>query len=248
MPVYDGFARVYDEMGHDRFSIRMHRYTQKILKQLRFRPGSVLDLACGTGSAAMLWGMAGLKVCGIDGSRQMLAKAQAKAKKEKLAIEFLQKPLTSFSVRTPVDLITCYFDSLNYLTKPGDLEAAFRRAYRALAPGGYFIFDMNTPEAMRVIWGSQIYGNVTGDLAWIWRNCYFPKARLAEVHATFFVRKGKRWERFDELHAERGYTNREIRGALKSAGFASIQMYDCFTFNRPQAKSMRVAVVAQRGN
>jgi ubiquinone/menaquinone biosynthesis C-methylase UbiE len=244
---YQRFAYVYDKMNQDNFSRRMFRYTKRILTGLRCRPRSVLDLACGTGTAATMWAESGVRTCGIDGSEHMLEIARRKAEVQKLDITFSRQELTSFAIDEPVDLVTCYYDSLNYLLTLKDLTAAFRCVRRALVDGGYFIFDMNTPEAMKVIWGAQTYAEAHDDIAWIWKNLYFPKQKSAQIHATFFVQnKDKVYERFEEVHTERGYTNTELRRCLKSAGLRTADIFEALRFRKPRRDSLRVAIVAQK--
>lgn len=246
MSTYRRFAFVYDKMDSDKFSVKMYDYTQRILSRLRYRPKSVVDLACGTGTAALLWAENNIDVFAVDGSTHMLSMARSKAKNKKIKINFSQQSLTSFSLPQQVDVATCYFDSLNYLLTIKDITACFKAVHRALYPNGYFIFDVNTPEAMKVLWGSQVYADETDDMAWIWKNFYFPKIKQAEVRATFFVRKGNAWERFDEIHAERGYTITELKKALRAAGFKVQNIYDCLKFVKPNRKSLRIAVVAKK--
>jgi len=246
MSTYQRFAYVYDKMGSDEFSIKMYRYTQKILSRLRYRPKSIADLACGTGTAAALWAKNNIDVFGLDNSAHMLDMARKKAQKSRLKIDFSQQSLTTFSLPQQVDLATCYFDSLNYLLNLDDVAECFKAVHRALYPNGYFIFDVNTPEAMKVLWGSQVYADETDDMAWIWKNCYYPKIKQAEVRATFFVRKRKTWHRFDEIHAERGYTATEMKKTLSATGFKVVNVYDCLRFVKPDRQSMRLAVVARK--
>jgi ubiquinone/menaquinone biosynthesis C-methylase UbiE len=245
MTVYNRFAYVYDRMGSDRFSIKMFDYTLRLLMKLRFRPHSILDLACGTGTAAVLWAKNGDRVHGIDRSDQMLEMARTKAQEHHVAVDFSKQTMTSFALPEQVDLVTCYFDSLNYLLTLADVTACFKCVRRVMNDNAYFIFDVNTPEAMKVIWGSEVYADEIDDVAWIWKNCYFPGGNRAEVKATFFVRReNNTWERFEETHAERGYTTTEIRKLLKAAGLRPAKIYDCLTFSKPARKSMRLAVVA----
>ncbi len=246
MRVYSKFASVYDRIGSDQFSAKMFRYTQRLLNRLDYRPRSVLDLACGTGTAALMWADNNVVTYGIDGSEQMLSVARKKARDNGLNISFSRQQLTSFTMAKKVDLATCYFDSLNYLLTLSDLTACFKSARRALYDGGYFIFDVNTPEAMKVLWGSQVYADETENVAWIWKNCYFPKLKRAEIKATFFVRQGSSWERFEENHAERGYGITEIKKVLKISGFKAVKIYECLTFAKPDRKTIRLAVVAQK--
>jgi ubiquinone/menaquinone biosynthesis C-methylase UbiE len=246
MPVYQKFAHVYDKIGSDQFSKRMFRYTQRLLARLRYHPRSVLDLACGTGTAAVMWAETGLLTFGIDGSQQMLDVAERKARTSGVTVSYSRQPLTSFCVSQRVDLVTCYYDSVNYLLSLSDLTACFAGVRRALYDGGYFIFDVNTPEAMKVLWGSQVYADETDDVAWIWKNCYFPRLNRAEIRATFYVRHGDKWKRFEETHAERGYGVRDISKTLKAAGLKPVYLFDCLTFNRPDRRTLRLAVVAQK--
>lgn len=248
MSTYEKFAYIYDRMGSDEFSIKMFEYTRRILTRLKYRPRSVLDLACGTGTAAALWAGQNITVFAIDGSEHMLEMAREKAGSENLKIDFSRQSMTSFSLKQRVDLITCYFDSINYLLTPKDLTACFKSVEKTLYPGGLFIFDANTPEAMKTLWDSQTYAEVQDHIAWIWKNVYFPKARRAEVRATFFVRKDDIWERFDELHTERGYTVTELKRTLKKAGLKVIRTYKCLKFTAPARRDLRIAIVAQKAD
>ena len=245
---YRRFAYVYDSMGEDRFSERMVEYTRRLLARLRYNPRSVLDLACGTGTAAVLWARDCIDTWGLDGSADMLEMARNKARENKVKIEFSQQNMTNFSLPRKFDLVTSYFDSLNYLLTPEDLIACFQAVKKVLYPGAYFIFDINTPEAMKILWDSQVYADENEEMAWIWKNCYFPKAKQAEVKATFFVQSGNHWERFEETHAERGYTVTEIRGVLRAARLREIKIYDCLKFRKASRSSMRLAVVARNSN
>jgi len=246
MSTYQQFAHIYDKMKHDEFSVRMFNYTQRILKRLRYRPKSVLDLACGTGTAAVKWAGNNVKTFGIDGSEHMLEIAQIKADDEHAPVMFSRQSMASFSLPQQVDLVTCYFDSINYLLSLDDVERCFKSVNRALYPSGYFIFDFNTPEAMKTLWDTQTYADESDDLAWIWKNCYFAKTKQAQIRATFFVRQGDIWERFDEIHAERGYTITEIKKLLMAAGFQVNHVYDCLHFTKPDRQSVRVAIVARK--
>ncbi len=246
MRAYQKFAQIYDKIGSDRFSAKMFRYSQRLLSRLNYRPRSVLDLACGTGTAAVMWADNNVATFGIDGSEQMLEVARKKAEECGVKIDFSHQPMTSFAIPRKVDLVTCYFDSLNYLLTLSDLTACFKSARRALYDDGYFIFDVNTPEAMKVLWGSQVYADETEDVAWIWKNFYFPKVKRAEVKAVFFVRRGEVWERFEETHAERGYNVTEIKKVLKASGFKPVYVYDCLNFARPKRDALRLAVVARK--
>jgi hypothetical protein len=110
-----------------------------------------------------------------------------------------------------------------------------------------FIFDMHTFHAFKHNWTKTIAGE-KNDLAWIWNAEINDKKKIANLMMTIFLKKGRHWERFDELHTERAYSNRFIRNALNQAGFRILGFYHCFEFGKPTAKTDRIAVVALKEN
>lgn len=250
-PPYSKLAIIYDQMGQDRHSRQMVLYTQELFERLDISPRTGLDLCCGTGTALQLFHDAGYRMAGLDGSSAMLACAASKLKG--LGIKLYHKKLPRFrlldesdsSKVVQFDFVTSFYDSLNYLTKVRDLEAAFRSVRRHLKPGGLFVFDMNTPRALQVIWDEQTYADSRDDIAWVWKNDYDPKRKMAACYATCFYKKRDKWHRFDEVHWERGYSNEQIKRLLHRAGFRIRGFYKCGTFRRPGPKTYRIAVVAE---
>lgn len=246
--IYQRFAEVYDAMGADRHSHQMVEYTFRIARKFGLDITTVLDLCCGTGSALRLYSEIGWRATGVDASPAMLACARQKLKKYKVTLH--QQTLPRFSIPIPrngFDLVTSFYDSLNYLLTAGDLKAAFRSTFRHLRPGGLFVFDMNTAEALKIIWDGHIYADTRDDLAWIWKNIYDQKEQTADCIATFFVKTGAhQWERFTEIHTERAYPNGEIKRLLRDVGFVIKGFYRCHTFEAATARSYRICAVAQK--
>jgi SAM-dependent methyltransferase len=88
-PIYDSYAPIYDLIGQGRFGARMARWTLEWLATHDIRPWRVLDLACGTGAAALVFAEAGYQVVGIDRSAAMLAIARGKARDSGYDVTFL---------------------------------------------------------------------------------------------------------------------------------------------------------------
>ena len=251
---YQKFAEVYDRLEADHFSIRMAEYVLKILDRMGAEPADGLDLCCGTGSAIKIFCDRGMRMTGVDRSGAMLAQARRKLKgrgvtlyRQELPDLDLRLKSAGRATRRRFDLVTSFYDSLNYLLTEKALGAAFKAVCRHLRPGGLFIFDMNTPHALKTIWGSPtVHADVKPDVAFIFRNHYSADARSADCHATFFVRKGKNWVRFDETHTEQGYDDVVIRRLLRKAGFRVAGYYRCFSFERPGRTTDRICAVARR--
>lgn len=248
---YAQLARVYDLMGADEHSVMMTEYCQKIFQRFKIRPKNVLDLCCGTGTALEIFADWGYTVAGLDQSAAMLAVAAKKLKGRK--IKLYQKSLPKFKLLDAhgkstcrFDLVTCFYDSLNYLKNARELKASFRSVFEHLEPGGWFIFDMNTEASLRILWGGQIYAGAMDDIAWIWRNNFIEKKNAAECETTCFYKVGKMWDRFDEVHVERAYENAQIIEMLEAVGFDVKGFYKCHTFRKPTSKAYRICGVVQR--
>lgn len=252
MPIYKKFASVYDQMNADMHSKKMIPYCKKIFKKFQIKPSIGLDLCCGTGSAILKFQEMGITMSGLDQSAEMLAQATVKTKKVK--VKLYQKSLPKFRIidskdskkNIQYDLITSFYDSLNYMLTEKDLSSAFQSVYKHLHTNGWFIFDMNTPNALKTIWDEQTYAGVQDSMAWVWQNDYNPIAKRAACHATFFKKKGELWERFDETHYEKGYSNSVIKKLLRENKFKIKGFYDCYTFEKPTRDSYRICAVVQK--
>ncbi len=249
---YSRFAEVYDQLGADNFSIKMTAYCRKIFRKFKIEPSTGLDVCCGTGTAIKKFSEMGIQMSGLDRSAAMLAVAAKKLKGHRVTL--YQKPLPRFRLidqfdsrkTRRFDLATCFFDSLNYLKNQRELQQAFRSIYNHLNPGGYFIFDMNTPAAMKILWGGQVFVKTGDNLYTVWHNEYNARTKSAKCTATFFKKKGTMWERFDEEHVERAYDNRVIKKALRDSGFIVKGFYRCMSFVRPSKGTYRICGVAKR--
>ncbi len=247
-PIYERYAEVYDESGQIFFSLRMIDYLGKLLP--RHGPvtagQSALDLACGTGTVALALAQQGLKVYGIDGAPAMIAQARRKVREAGADVTLSCQDMRSFTLPAPVHLVTCLYDSLNYLLSPADLVQTFGRVREALQPGGLFLADINTPAALTHIWGCDTYFGESPNVSIIMQNTYDEAHRQSTVTIIGFVRRGDLYERFQEDHVQRGYTPAEVATALARAGLGLVAQYECFSFDAPGPASQRVMYVARR--
>ena len=195
---------------------------------------SWLDLCCGTGSLLELVCEAGYVAAGVDLSRHQLAHARRNAP----GAQLVRGDVRTFDLGRRFDVVTCLFDSLNYLTAKRDLERAFRRARRHMADGGLFAFDMNTLAGLRDQWNHTVIFRDPGRVL-INETSFDETRKLGLCRITGFVRQGKAWRCFEEEHVERGYEPDEIEGLLARVGFHSTA-FDGHSLGRPRKSSPRL--------
>ncbi len=244
MTIYDRYAEIYDRSGQIAFSLRMIPYLLQILERQHFSGQTMLDLACGTGTLALAFAQRGWRVYGVDASAAMLAQARSKAAEVDLPLLLSQQDMRSFTLPERVDLVTCTFDSLNYMLTVEDLQRTFARVAAYLKPDGLFIADMNTIWALSEIWDNHTYWEETEDLSVVMQSQYQPGEHLVTVKLVAFVRRDGLYERLEETHQERAYSERTVAAALRRAGLAEVERYECFTFHPPVLRSPRILWLA----
>lgn len=206
----------------------------------------VLDVGCGTGTVAMMLAREGCEVVGIDASAEMVACARKKAQAEP-RVRFDVQRMEQLEVESVFDTAISLFDSVNYVLDPAALEEAFRRVRRHLAPGGLFIFDMNTPYALEMEMFTQDNLREEGEPKYVWRSRYDFRTRLAEVDMTFYVKRGNTRETLKETHRQRAYTLAEVKSMLSASGFKDIDVYEAYTLRPPDPRTDRAYLVALAG-
>ncbi|MBM3189184.1 MAG: class I SAM-dependent methyltransferase [Chloroflexi bacterium] len=246
MPIYDEYAAVYDRSGQLAFSLRMIPYLQSLLSRHAVGGKTLLELACGTGTVAIAFAAEGWRVYAVDGSAQMLAQARAKAERDDLALFWSQQDMRRFVLPERVYVATCLYDSLNYMLTDTDLRAVFRAVFRALQPGGLFLFDMNTACAFERVWNDQIYFTDSDDLSVILQCRYDARQQRTSVTVTCFERQGELYRKLVETHTEQAYPDEQIATLLTDVGFQVQARYACFTQVEPTADAMRIMWVARR--
>jgi SAM-dependent methyltransferase len=133
--------------AHDAASRRprtIDRTVQWLIDQLQLAPGSrVLDLGCGPGLYAERMARRGLAVTGVDFSDSSLAYARAQADEAGLPIEYICQDYRRLDLDAEFDVAMMIYYDLGALSAQ-DRSIVLDRVYRALRPGGKFVFDVLT--------------------------------------------------------------------------------------------------------
>ena len=113
-----------------------------ILSYTDKKPLSILDLGCGPGLYTQLYARQGHIVTGVDFSGVSVQYAREQAKKNDLQINYsCQNYLDLETKDNQFDLITLIYADFGVLT-PGERDRLLSIVYKALKPGGIFVFDV----------------------------------------------------------------------------------------------------------
>ena len=246
MEAYHALAASYDRLTNDVDYHATVDFYYEILEREGLQPRTAADLACGTGSVALLLAQKGLQVTGVDMSWEMLTVAAQKAQEMENAPLFVCQPLQELCLPRGVDLAVCALDSLDYITDPAHCREAIRRIWRILNPGGCFIFDVNTPEKLRAMDG-QVFLDEDEEVYCVWRGEFDNKTNICTYWMDLFQRQGKTWHRSYEEHREYAYSQQQLVEYLKDAGFTNIAVYADRRFETPGPQEKRIYLKARKG-
>ena len=261
MAIYHDYAPFYDGSGQIRFAALMGQYLREVLLRHPVAGRRALDLACGTGTLAFILADDGWQVVGLDRSAPMLAIARSRAEElEPGRAVFIEGDMRDLpttddqsSGRWSVvggqwsfDLVTCTYDSLNYLLTEEELARCFAGVARVLRPGGLFFTDMNTRHFLERDWPAAEALEFTGFVQ-VAQSYFDPANACSTMVLTGFAGDDAHgYRRFDETHIERAYAPEVVAALLARAGLGVEATYDCFTFQPMYDRSQRIAWVARK--
>ena len=246
MDAYHALAASYDRLTNDVDYEATVDFYMQILQREGYKPRTVVDLACGTGSVTAILARMGYPVLGIDMSEEMLTEAAMKIMDLEPMPRFVCQKLQELWLPKAVDMAVCALDSLDYVTDPADCKEAIRRVYKALNPGGIFIFDVNTPEKLKAMDG-QVFLDEDDDVYCVWRGEFDEETNICTYWMDLFQRQGKVWNRNYEEHREYAYSEEQLRTFLKAAGFTHIEVYADRRFEAPREGEQRIYFKARKG-
>lgn len=120
------------------------------VEEARNAGGDVLEAGCGTGRILIPIARTGVRIAGLDGSRQMLDHCRSKLRSENEAVQarvvLHQGDARDFDLKRQFKLVTAPFRVVQHLTTTEDQLRFLDSVARHLAPGGGLIFDVFNPN------------------------------------------------------------------------------------------------------
>lgn len=245
MEAYSGFAEVYDLFMDNVPYEAWGKYLTKRLRENGIEDGLVLELGCGTGKMTRILSKAGYDMIGVDMSQEMLGIAAEKEAEGK-PILYLNQDMREFELYGTVRAVVSVCDSMNYLTEQEELLRVFQLVDNYLDPGGIFIFDLNTIYKYEEVLGENTFCENREECSFIWENYYDRGSRINEYDMTFFVKgEDNRYEKFQEIHYQKGYDLKEIRALLEMAGLEVLACFGEDSTEPPTEDCERVYFIAR---
>ena len=242
---YGDFAEIYDELIYEDINYdSMCARVIDICNEEKITFNNYLDIACGTGNLTVRLAKNFKESFAVDLSEDMLREAFEKFKKEKIRCKIICQDMSKLSLNRKFDLITSALDSTNCIIDEDKLLNYFIRVKEHLSDNGLFIFDINSYYKLSNILGNNIYTYSEEDVFYTWENVF--EEDLLSMYLTFFVKRDNLYERFEEEHLEKAYTEEFIENKLEIAGLKVIGKYEGYTEKQVNTNTERIVYVVKK--
>jgi SAM-dependent methyltransferase len=235
----EDLAYIHD-VGFRDYALKSAPGILEILTAHEISTGLIVDLGCGSGLLDELLDRVGYRVLGIDISPAMISIAKARVPTAEFQIESLFTAEIS-ACAAVVSIGEC----LNYVFDDNCdrvLNDLFQRIYRALIPGGIFIFDVVTPGQVPA---GEVVKNFTEGQDWI-----VLVEKQEDITRQILTRRiitfrqiGELYRRSEEVHLQRLFAVEILATIVERIGFR-VEIIDRYAqFQLPPA---RIAFILQK--
>jgi DNA-binding winged helix-turn-helix (wHTH) protein/SAM-dependent methyltransferase len=225
---YGLLARYYDRLCDSAAVLNRHARS-RILRTVLPKVKRVCDLGCGSGETAVELAQRGIEVHAVDLSPVFCETVRSKARRAGVTVHVHCQDMREFTLPRPVDLVLAEFAALNNLADRRDLSRVLGSIAQALAEDGWFLCDVNTPQSFRIEYPPTYYFDEDPAFRLVQRGNLEKDGRRVRLDFDWFVpagRSGRVWRHVRETLWHVSWTDREVRRALRLAGFDRVRCFD----------------------
>lgn len=243
-PPYTQIAAYYDQiMIHVNYP-RWAQYVDAIFRKQNFSfDQPLLDVGCGTGKFLLEMQKLGYHGDGLDPSAEMLNIARAALPDSR----FLHGGFPDLPdiPNGKYNLITCLYDSMNYLADEAAFRETLQTVYEKLASPGIFVFDLVSEFHCKYYFKDYIDSEVLDeDAAYTRESKYDSENKIQQTWVRIYTPDGV----FEEAHEQRIFDFYEIRRMIqKESDFKLLNIYDEFSFDKAGKRTGRGHFVLKKG-
>jgi 2-polyprenyl-3-methyl-5-hydroxy-6-metoxy-1,4-benzoquinol methylase len=220
---YDALAPNYDEMtGFQKRFVHEKPFFRLLVE--KYGIASALDAGCGTGFHTLLLAQLGVKVTGIDLSREMVRRAELHARElGLLEVEFLQASFQAPLKKKQFDAVFCLGNSLAHVLKLEDLRATLKNFAQMLAPGKIvFLQNLNYD---RILAQQERIQSIKESNGTTYIRFYDYGEETLEFNILTIGKLNSSVEQQFQSTTLRPWRETELRSLLQETGFDEIKSY-----------------------
>lgn len=187
------------------------------------------DVGCGTGILLEQLRAEGWQSIGVDISFSMLQQGRR--------AQTICGDMRALPLGPHFDLVTCLFDSVNFVLEEDGLRAAMAEFARVLLPGGLLYFDVVTERMVLKHFVGPEWSEEHDGFTTVWYTHYDRHKRVAHTHVRVGTGSAS-------VISECMHPLPVLKSAIQAAGLQLLACFDVEDHRPPSGKSCRVDFVA----
>ncbi|MCK5861336.1 MAG: methyltransferase domain-containing protein [Candidatus Hydrogenedentes bacterium] len=200
-------------------------------------PFRYLDAGCGTGVLLKELATDNWDSVGMDLSPAMLYVARQHRKLPRL----VQGNFCTLPFRSSFNLVTCLFDSLNFLLSEEVFTEAIQSFYEVLLPNGLFYFDIVTEKMITNHFENTSRTEEHGQFSSTWNTSYAHETQTCETRIR--IDSGT-----ESISREHIFSTEFVLQTLEDAGFSLLALRDGNTWRKPTKNTTRIDFIVVKGD
>lgn len=236
---YEKIGLVYDHILQHIDYADWAGYIADICVAHNHKPLNSLDLACGTGAFINELQAYEINVHGMDLSSSMVEMAQKRTGLDGGRIRCGN--MTTDRFEQSFDLVSCLFDSINYLLQPAAVTAFIDHVNAQLTDSGLFIFDVVTQRACKEYFFDFTETDTVDGIDYE-RHCTYD-LNSNEQHSHFTIQADGKT--FTEHHVQKIYSLKEVDAIIEASTMQTVAIYSDFELEKPDRYTERAHYVLE---
>jgi SAM-dependent methyltransferase len=245
MAIFNQYALFYDAFYDDKNYQAECAYIENIIQEFTTKNKiSLLDIGCGTGKHARIFGRNDWQILGIDTSPQMIERAK---KHETKNLKFYHQSIETANFKNQFNVITALFGVVSYITDNEELNLFFKSIFDNLQTDGIFIFDVWFANGVLYLKPENREKRAYFENKVITRKAtstHFLDKQLIEVCYDFEM---EGINQFQEKHLMRYFKLDELKTLLAKNGLEIIRAEGFMKANQaPTKQDWNMTIIAQK--
>ena len=247
--VYSRFAyyydAIYDELCDYEKDVELFLNIAQI--NMPEKISSVIDLGCGTGKHLAILDKKGLKVAGIDLSKEMIALAEKRFKEKGKNISLKSGNMKDLEVDQKFDLATSFFGSYGYLTDEKEAISLFKKIKEKEVKLFIFEFWQSTQVNDGFKSWMKVKLGEAKEVIRISQSSFDEEKSVLKINFEFIViSTNEVIDRFTEVHNIKTYTFESITKLITEGGCEVLGFYkDNLAIEKATEQEFRVIAVVK---
>ncbi len=230
---YKLLYKIFDELQDKSKYKKWARFIEQVWVKLNFKPKSLIDLGCGSGSSFMPF-VKSMKIAGLDSSTEMLKIARKRLKGIDHKVKLFKQSFLDIDLKDKFDAAICLNFTVVHIYKKKDFGEFFKNIYKILNPGGIFVFDIKPRKAFLNIFNKRAEFHKLNGSEYKWEvKQYRSDPNLFKV--IFYLKQGE--DILKETNINRVYALKDIKKYIAESGFKLMGVYDNYDFEKPSLNS-----------